>query len=169
MKSGAPCWEAKAGEAENSRHRLNLTLIWKEDTKAQISGRQSPHGASFSRLSTSHCKRPEGVIPSTHTKINQAPAAPTQRLAPEGRQLLSQAGTGAASQLQVCGGSQGEAAPNSEGCGSLTRITMEPVQGAGTSCPRPPQSFGCHQPEVNRFCSSNKLVTKATVLIPKCN
>lgn len=30
-------------------------------------------------------------------------------------------------------------------------------------------SFGCHQPEVNRFCSSNKPVTKATVLIPKCN
>lgn len=83
-----------------------------------------PRGASLSRLPTSpHCKRPEGAIPSTQsTQINPAPAAPTQILAPECRQLLSQAGMGAASQLQVCGGSQGEAAPNSQGLGASPQL-----------------------------------------------
>jgi len=121
-------------------------------------------------FSLSPRRRLEGAIPYAHTfYINQACTTSTQITAPEPRRLLHGEERVLAARSGSAGGSQGEAVPTSEGRGSLTRITMQPVRGAGTSCPRPPKFFGCHQPEVNRFCSSNKLVTKATVLISKCN
>lgn len=163
VKSGAPSWEEKGGEAENSRHRLNLTLIWKEDTNFRKAKSQ---GASFSRLPASFTLQKARRRDPLHPQHTDKPGSCSSHPNPGS---WRQAARGAASQPQVCGGSQGEAAHNCKGCRSLTPVTMEPVQGAGTSCPRPPQAFGCHQPEVNRFCSSNKLVTKATVLIPKCN
>lgn len=130
-----------------------------------------PQGASFSRLLvSSHCERPEGVDP-LHPQHTDKPGSSSSHPDPGSwMQAAPQAGrNGCCQPAPGLWGQPRGSCTQLQGLQSLTRITMEPVQGAGTSCPRPPQSFGCHQPEVNRFCSSNKLVTKATVLIPKCN